>query len=84
MAIDGGDIVAQPEDNQLIKKKVVSLFYLMIRDQMPTAELELLLRQLMPITDRVVYTNQYILRVAEDLYERFIAESIIPCGAVQI
>ena len=56
-----------------VKVKVVGMLYLLIRDHMPFGELAQMLRQnILPITKDSVYSNEFILQAAEDLYKRFI------------
>jgi hypothetical protein len=63
----------EPNTDKLAKKKIIGLFYLLIRDHMPFGELTQMLRQsIEPITIDTTYTNKYILQAAEDLYNRFI------------
>jgi hypothetical protein len=57
----------------MIKKKVVGMLYLLLRDELPFGRLAQLLRQnVVPITEDTTYTNKILLNLAEDLYQRFI------------
>jgi len=57
-----------------IKEKMVSILYCLIKDYLPYGVLAQMLRQnVNPITQDTPYSNKILLKLAGDLYDRFIA-----------